>query len=61
MHEFQCGHQECSSRLVSLDLNHLKSEMAEHLRVAHNVKIASETLVTYLLTTCVTTTSARPA
>ncbi|MGH3906670.1 MAG: DUF1059 domain-containing protein [Pseudonocardiaceae bacterium] len=56
MHEFQCGHQECSSRFTANDKDYLMSQVAEHLREAHNVDKATETLMSYLESTCVTTT-----
>jgi predicted small metal-binding protein len=59
MHEFQCGHQECGSRLTASDKDHLRRQVAEHLRDAHGVNKATETLMTYLEATCVTTTSSR--
>lgn len=58
MHEFQCGHQECGSRFTASDKDYLMRQIAEHLRDSHNVKKPTETLMTYLDTTCVTTTSA---
>ncbi len=61
MHEFQCGHQECGSRLTASDRNYLKVQIAEHLRDTHNVQTPTETLMTYLEDTCVTTTSVRSA
>ena len=57
MHEFQCGHLECGSRFTASDKNYLMSQVAEHLRDAHNVQQATATLLTYLETTCVTSTS----
>ncbi|HEX2299790.1 MAG TPA: DUF1059 domain-containing protein [Pseudonocardiaceae bacterium] len=55
MHEFQCGHQECSSQFTASDKDHLMAKVAEHLRDAHNVDQATETLMSYLEATCVTT------
>ena len=55
MHEFQCGHQECSSQFTASDKNFLMAQVADHLREAHNVDTATETLMTYLEETCVTT------
>ena len=57
MHEFQCGHLECGSNFTASDKSHLKSMIAEHLREAHAVGTPTETLMTYLEATCVTTTS----
>lgn len=59
MHEFQCGHLECGSSFTALDKDHLMQEVAQHLRDAHNVQQATETLLTYLEATCVTTTADR--
>jgi predicted small metal-binding protein len=56
MHEFQCGHLECGSQFTASDKDYLMQQVAEHLRDAHNVKQATETLLTYLETTCVTST-----
>lgn len=57
MHEFQCGHLECGSSFTASDKDYLMHQVAEHLRDAHNVQQATETLLTYLETTCVTTTT----
>ena len=57
MHEFQCGHLECGSRFTASDKDYLMQQVAEHLRDSHNVKQATETLLTYLETTCVTSTT----
>lgn len=54
MYEFQCGHQECGGRLTASDKNYLMSQVAQHLKDDHNVQQATETLLTYLETTCVT-------
>ncbi|MGH4012596.1 MAG: DUF1059 domain-containing protein [Pseudonocardiaceae bacterium] len=55
MHEFQCGHLECGSRFTASDKDYLMAQVAEHLKDAHNVDKATETLMKYLETTCVTT------
>ncbi|MGH3793319.1 MAG: DUF1059 domain-containing protein [Pseudonocardiaceae bacterium] len=55
MHEFQCGHLECSSRFTASDKNHLMQQVAQHLKDAHHVDKATETLMAYLESTCVTT------
>ncbi|MGH3915166.1 MAG: DUF1059 domain-containing protein [Pseudonocardiaceae bacterium] len=57
MHEFNCGHQECSSQFTASNKNYLMAQVAEHLRDVHNVDKATETLMSYLEATCVTTTS----
>ncbi|MGQ0774082.1 MAG: DUF1059 domain-containing protein [Pseudonocardiales bacterium] len=59
MHEFQCGHQECGSGFRASSKNHLMAQVADHLKEAHNVDKATETLMTYLEATCVTTTTDR--
>jgi predicted small metal-binding protein len=55
MHEFTCGHQECSSQLQSSDKDYLMRQVAEHLKDAHNVQTATQTLLQYLEMACVTT------
>lgn len=59
IHEFQCGHQECDSVFTASDKNYLERQIAEHLRTAHNVDKATETLMAYLNATCVTTSPDR--
>jgi len=56
MHEFTCGHQECSSELTSSDKDVLMHQVADHLKEVHNVQTATQTLLGYLDATCVTTT-----
>ncbi|HEY6424650.1 MAG TPA: DUF1059 domain-containing protein [Pseudonocardiaceae bacterium] len=55
MHEFNCGHQECGSQFRASDKDYLMRQVAEHLKEAHNVDQATETLLSYLASTCVTT------
>jgi len=57
MHEFQCGHQECGSGFSASDMNHLRDMIAEHLKADHAVGTATETLMTYLEATCVTSSA----
>jgi len=59
MHEFQCGHLECGSQFTAADKDHLMQQVAQHLKDAHNVQQPTETLMTYLETTCVTSTTGR--
>jgi predicted small metal-binding protein len=59
MHEFTCGHQECSSQFSSSDKDYLMRQVAEHLKDKHNVQTATQTLLGYLETHCVTTTADR--
>jgi predicted small metal-binding protein len=59
MHEFTCGHQECGSQLSSSDKDVLMRQVADHLKEAHKVQTATQTLLGYLETTCVTTTQGR--
>ena len=58
MHEFVCGHQECSSRFTASDKAYLMRQVEEHLKDAHGVEKATQTLMSYLEATCVTTRSA---
>ncbi|MGH3437335.1 MAG: DUF1059 domain-containing protein [Candidatus Dormibacteria bacterium] len=57
MHEFNCGHQECASQFTSSDKDNLMRQVADHLKEVHNVQTATQTLLGYLETTCVTTTT----
>lgn len=59
MHEFQCGHQECGSQFASSDKADLMRQVEEHLREAHNVEKATQTLLSYLESSCVTTRSVK--
>jgi predicted small metal-binding protein len=59
MHEFTCGHQECSSQFTASSKDVLMQQVADHLKDVHNVQTATQTLLGYLETTCVTTTSDR--
>lgn len=59
MHEFTCGHLECGSRINASDKDYLMRQVADHLKEAHNVQKPTETLLTYLETTCVTSPTAR--
>ena len=59
MHEFTCGHQECSSQFTASDKDYLMRQVANHLKEVHNVQKATQTLLGYLETTCVTTTPDR--
>jgi predicted small metal-binding protein len=54
MHQFRCAHQECGSQLTASDRYYLMRQVAEHLKDAHKVPKVTETLMTYLETTCVT-------
>jgi predicted small metal-binding protein len=55
MYQFQCGHQECFSQYTSSNKEDLMRQVAEHLKEAHNVQTATQTLMGYLEETCVTT------
>jgi predicted small metal-binding protein len=59
VYEFNCGHQECSSQIRSSNKDELMRQVTEHLKESHNVQTASQTILGYLETTCVTTTSDR--
>ncbi|PZS18196.1 MAG: hypothetical protein DLM60_12250 [Pseudonocardiales bacterium] len=59
MYEFNCGHQECASQFVASDKDALMRQAADHLKEAHNVQKATQTLLGYLETTCVTRTNDR--
>jgi predicted small metal-binding protein len=54
MHQFQCGHEECFSQFSSPSKDELMRQVADHLREVHNVEKATQTLLRYLESTCVT-------
>lgn len=55
MYQFQCGHQECLSQYTASDKKALMQQVEDHLKEAHGVHKATETLMSYLEVTCVTT------
>ncbi|MGQ0715796.1 MAG: DUF1059 domain-containing protein [Pseudonocardiales bacterium] len=59
MYEFNCGHQECSSQVRSSNKDDLMRQVAEHVKEYHNLQTASQTVLGYLETTCVTQTPDR--
>lgn len=59
MYEFTCGHQECGSQFTSSDKDVLMRQAVDHLKEAHNIPQATQTLAAYLEATCVTTTTDR--
>lgn len=54
MYQFQCGHRECSSQYTASNKEALRQQVEDHLKEAHNVDKATETLMSYLEQTCVT-------
>jgi len=56
MHEFMCGHEECGSQFASHDKATLMKKVADHVRDEHAVQTATQTILGYLETHCVTTT-----
>ncbi|MGH3896835.1 MAG: DUF1059 domain-containing protein [Pseudonocardiaceae bacterium] len=59
MHEFTCGHQECSSQFSSSNKDALMQQVADHVKEYHGLQAATQTVLGYLETTCVTTTPDR--
>ncbi len=55
MHEFQCGHQECGSRLTAPNRGDLMRQVERHLKEVHNLDRTTAALLNYLESTCVTT------
>jgi predicted small metal-binding protein len=55
MYEFTCGHQECGSQFTSQTKDDLMGRVKDHLKDAHAVQTATQTLLGYLETHCVTT------
>ncbi len=59
MHEFTCGHQECSSQFSSADKEYLMRQVAEHVKEVHDLQFVPQSVLGFLETTCVTTTPDR--
>ncbi len=59
MHEFTCGHQECSSQFSSSDKEYLMRQIAEHVKEAHKLQSVPQTVLAYLEMACITTTPDR--
>jgi predicted small metal-binding protein len=55
MHQFQCGHMEYFSQFTASNKDDLMRQVAEHVKDVHNVNRATESLMSYLESTCVTT------
>lgn len=56
MKEFRCGSPECNTQFTAADTDELHAKMATHLKDAHNVQTATQTLVSYLEANAVTDT-----
>ncbi|MGH3784360.1 MAG: DUF1059 domain-containing protein [Pseudonocardiaceae bacterium] len=54
MHQFQCGHEECGSQFTASNKDDLMAQVAQHLKDEHDVNNATQTLMGYLESTCVT-------
>lgn len=54
MHLFQCGHEECASEYIAANKDDLMAQVSQHLKDAHDVNNATQTLMGYLESTCVT-------
>lgn len=60
MYEFECGHEECGSRLRAPDKSLLMLQVAEHLRTEHKVAKPTKALLSYLEVTCVKESTSNP-
>lgn len=54
MYQFECGHEQCGSQFIAPTTNDLMRQVAQHLKDAHSVDKVTDTLMSYLESTCVT-------
>ena len=57
VYRFQCGHEQCGSQIIAPTRDDLRLLIAQHLEEAHSVDKVTNTLITYLESTCVTVSS----
>lgn len=53
-YRFQCGHEECGSQITASTRDDLMLLIAQHLKDAHSIYTVTNTLLSYLESTCVT-------
>jgi predicted small metal-binding protein len=54
VYRFQCGHEDCGSQLTASTKDEIMLLIAQHLKDAHSVNNVTNTLMSYLESTCVT-------
>ena len=54
VYRFKCGHEQCGSQIVASTRDDLRLLIAQHLKEAHSVDKVTDTLMSYLESTCVT-------
>lgn len=54
VYRFQCGHEQCTTQVHASTMDGLRLLIAQHLKETHSVPNVTDTLVSYLESTCVT-------
>jgi predicted small metal-binding protein len=54
MYRFQCGHEQCGSQIIAPTRDDLMLLIGQHLKEVHSVDKVTNTLMSYLESTCVT-------
>ncbi len=54
MYRFQCGHEQCRSQVFAPTKDDLTILIEQHLREVHSVNNVTDTLMSYIESTCVT-------
>jgi predicted small metal-binding protein len=54
VYRFQCGHEQCRSQVFAPTKDDLTALIAQHLKEVHSVNKVTDTLMSYIESTCVT-------
>jgi hypothetical protein len=54
VYRFQCGHEQCRTEVIAPTKDDLTLLIAQHLKEAHSVSKVTDTLMSYMMSTCVT-------
>jgi hypothetical protein len=54
VYRFQCGHEQCRSQVFAPTKGDLEILIAQHLKEVHSVNKVTDTLMSYIESTCVT-------
>ena len=53
VYRFQCGHEQCGSEVFAPTMSDLEGLIAQHLKEVHSVNPVTDTLMSYIESTCV--------
>jgi predicted small metal-binding protein len=54
VYRFQCGHEQCRGQVFAPTKDDLEVLIAQHLKEVHSVNKVTDTLMSYIESTCVT-------